>query len=134
MEVNNIDIYSVDDLQGIVDENIILRNDAAIIAYRIVKDTTNEFFEWIKTLSVEPTIKRLHTLADEIIEEKLNKAIKKSYVSKDDEENIKKLCQTIMNEFLHKPSKNIRDISTTIECDNTLNVAQKIFSIDNELQ
>jgi glutamyl-tRNA reductase len=134
MDIDGIDIYSVDDLQGIVDENITLRNDAAIIAYRIVKDTTNEFFEWIKTLSVEPTIKRLHTLADEIIEDKLKKAIKKSYVNAQDEQNIKKLCQTIMNEFLHKPSKNIRDLSTTIECDNTLNVAQKIFSITDETQ
>ena len=133
MEISNIDIYSVDDLQGIVDENIILRNDAAIIAYRIVKDTTNEFFVWQKTLSVEPTIKRLHTLADEIIEKKLNNAIKKSFVRKEDEENIKKLCQTIMNDFLHKPSKNIRDISTTIECDDTLSVAQKIFSITDQI-
>jgi len=133
MEISNIDIYSVDDLQGIVDENIVLRNDAAIIAYRIVKDTTNEFFVWQKTLSVEPTIKRLHTLADEIIEKKLNNAIKKSFVRKEDEENIKKLCQTIMNDFLHKPSKNIRDISTTIECDDTLSVAQKIFSITDQI-
>ena len=134
MDIDGINIYSVDDLQGIVDENIVLRNDAAIIAYRIVKETTNEFFVWQKTLSVEPTIKKLHTIADDIIEKKLQKAIKKSFIKKEDEENIKKLCQTIMNEFLHKPSKNIRDVSTTIECDNTLNVAQKIFSIENEIK
>jgi glutamyl-tRNA reductase len=134
MDINGIDIYSVDDLQGIVDENIILRNDAAIIAYRIVKETTNEFFIWQKTLSVEPTIKKLHTIAQKTIEDKLSKAIKKGFIDKENEANIKKLCQTIMNEFLHKPSKNIRDISTTVECDDTLSVAQKIFSITDELE
>jgi len=133
MDIKNINIYSVDDLQGIVDENIILREGAAKIAYSIVRDTTKEFYIWQKTLSVEPTIKKIYLNASKIIEKKLQKAIKKGFVCKEDEQNINKLCQTIMNEFLHKTSKNLRDVANKEECDDTLSVAQDIFCISKEI-
>jgi glutamyl-tRNA reductase len=129
INTKNINIYSVDDLQGIVDENITLRQGAAKIAYAIVRDTTKEFYVWQQTLSVEPTIKQIYENANQIIDKKITNAIKKSYISKNDEANINKLCQTIMKEFLHNASKNLRDVANKKECDDILSVAQDIFNI-----
>lgn len=130
MDIPKINIYSVDDLQGIVDENIILRQGAAKIAYGIVKDTTKEFYIWEKSLNIEPTIKKIYEMANSSINKKINNAIKKSYIKKEDEKNIHKLCQTIINDFLHTSTTNLRDISTTIECDDTLSVISKIFGLE----
>ncbi len=132
LNIQNINIFSVDDLQGIINENINLREDAAIIAYRIVKDTTKEFFVWLKTLSVEPTIKKIYEKANIIIDKKLKIALKKSYISKDEEENVHKLCKGILQEFLHSSSTNLREVSNNIQCDDTIQIAQNIFGLSDD--
>jgi len=132
MEVSGVNIYSVDDLQGIVDENVVLRADAAKIAYGIVGKITIEFFSWIKTLSVEPTIKTLYTNADEIIEKKIANALKKGFIKLEDEQNINKLCKTIINEFLHKPSTQLREVSKSMEGDVILGATQNLFGIKED--
>jgi glutamyl-tRNA reductase len=133
MEISNINIFSVDDLQGIVDENITLRQGAAKIAYAIVRDTTKEFYIWQKTLSVEPTIKSIYNNANKIIEKKITSALKKGYISKESEYNINKLCHTIINELLHNTSITLRDVANKEECDDTLSIAQDMFNIPKEI-
>ncbi|MCK5293562.1 MAG: glutamyl-tRNA reductase [Arcobacteraceae bacterium] len=129
---NDLNIYSVDDLQGIVDENVVLRADAAKIAYGIVGKITIEFFSWIKTLSVEPTIKHLYLSADEIIERKINNALKKGFIKLEDEKNIHKLCKTIVSEFLHKPSSQLREVSKSMEGDIVLGTTQNLFGLKED--
>jgi glutamyl-tRNA reductase len=133
MYIDKINIYSVDDLQGIVDENITLRADAAKIAYAIVGKITIEFFSWIKTLSVEPTIKHLHLKANEIIDKKIKNAIKKGFIQSKDKSNINKLCQTILSEFLHQPSLQLREVSKSTEGDIILNTVQNIFKLTDDI-
>ena len=132
MEVDNVNIYSVDDLQGIVDENVELRTNAAKIAYGIVGKITIEFFSWIKTLGVEPTIKTLYTNADDIIEKKIANALKKGFIKLEDKQNINKLCKTIINEFLHKPSTQLREVSKSMEGDVILGATQNLFGIKED--
>ena len=129
MKIDNINIYSVDDLQCIVDENMELRASQAKEAYSIVGAMTTEFFTWLQTLSVEPVIKSLHLKGEEIIEKKIKLAIKKHFIKVEDEENIKKLCQTVMNEFLHQPTIKLKDVSTSQEGDIVLGTTQNLFGL-----
>ena len=128
-EYENLNIYSVDDLQCIVNENLEIRTEQAKEAYAIVGKMTKEFFVWLQTLSVEPMIKTLYLKSDAIIEKKIQNAIKKHFIKAEDKENITKLCQTVMAEFLHHPAKKLREVSTSIEGDVILGTAQSIFNI-----
>jgi len=132
IDIKGINLFSVDDLQGIVDENLNLRADAAKIAYGIVGKVTIEFFNWINTLSVEPTIKQLYVRADDIIKKKLNNAIKKGFIKDENEQNINKLCQTIINEFLYHPSKHLREVSKSMESDIILGATQSLFGLKEQ--
>ncbi|MEA3315585.1 MAG: glutamyl-tRNA reductase [Campylobacterota bacterium] len=129
MKIDNINIYSVDDLQCIVDENIELRASQAKEAYLIVKNTTQEFYDWLKILSVEPFIKKLHLHSKEIIDNKIENAIKKSFIKSEDKENIQKLCETIMTQFLHSPTKNLKEISSSHQGDMILDNIQNLFDL-----
>lgn len=73
----DLDIYSVDDLQEIVNSNMTQRSAQAKEAYTIVGRATLEFFDWLKSLDIEPIIKNLYLKGDSIIEKKLQNAIKK---------------------------------------------------------
>ena len=127
-----VNIYSVDDLQCIVDQNMELRASQAKEAYAIVGKMTMEFFNWLKTLSVEPVIKHLHLKAEDIIEKKVQNAIKKHFIKKEDKENIQKLCQTVMAEFLHHPTIKLKEVSKSMEGDVVLGTTQNLFGLKDD--
>ena len=132
IKYKNLNIYAVDDLQCIVDDNLHLRASQAKTAYGIIIQMRQEYFEWLKTLEVTPVIKNLHLKGNSIIEDKITKAISKGFIKEDDKENINKLCQTIMTEFLHQPSSKLRNISKTMESDVMLGSIQSIFALEDD--
>lgn len=132
ISLSNLEIYSVDDLQDIVNENMSLRAEQAKTAYGIVSRMSMEFFEWLKSLEIEPVVKNLYIKGEEIIDKKVKNAIKKGFISAKDEENIRKLCQTVITEYLHNPSKQLKDISKNMECDVVIGTVQNMFGLSND--
>ncbi len=128
----NLMIYSVDDLQEIVNENMSLRAEQAKTAYQIVNKMSLEFFDWLKSLEVDPVIKNMYTRGDAIIDKKIKNALKKGFIDKESEENIRKLCQTVLTEYLHKPQKKIKSISKDNQCDIVVSTVQSVFGMDSE--
>lgn len=124
----DLEIFSVDDLQEIVNSNMTQRSAQAKEAYTIVGQSTLEFFDWLKSLDLEPLIKDLYLKGEKIIDIKLQNAIKKGYVPKDYEDNIRKLCQTVITEYLHNPAKQLKTISRTKHCDLVVSSVQNMFS------
>ena len=132
ISLSGLEIYSVDDLQDIVNENMSLRAEQAKTAYGIVSRMSLEFFEWLKSLEIEPVVKHLYIKGETIIDKKIKNAIKKGFIRADDEENIRKLCQTVITEYLHGPSKQLKDISKNMECDIVIGTVQNMFGLAND--
>jgi glutamyl-tRNA reductase len=132
ISLSNLEVYSVDDLQDIVNENMSLRAEQAKTAYGIVSRMSLEFFEWLKSLEIEPMVKNLYVKGDSIIDKKVKNAIKKGFIKAEDEENIRKLCQTVITEYLHNPSKQLKDISKNMECDVVIGAVQNMFGLSND--
>ncbi|MBL3520531.1 glutamyl-tRNA reductase [Aliarcobacter lanthieri] len=123
----DLEIYSVDDLQEIVNENMTQRSTQAKEAYAIVGRTTSEFFDWLKSLEIEPVIKDIYIKGHNIIDKKIKNAIKKGYVPKEYEDNIRKLCETVITEYLHEPAKQLKRFSKNMECDIVVGTIQNMF-------
>ena len=132
ISLSGLEIFSVDDLQDIVNENMSLRAEQAKMAYSIVSRMSMEFFEWLKSLEIEPVVKNLYLKGEEIIDKKVKNAIKKGFIKADEEENIRKLCQTVITEYLHNPSKQLKDISKNMECDVVVGTVQSMFGLNND--
>jgi len=123
----DLEIYSVDDLQEIVNDNMTQRSAQAKEAYAIVGRATSEFFDWLKSLEIEPVIKSIYTKGQNIIDKKIQKALKKGYIPKEYENNIRKLCQSVLAEYLHEPSKQLKNFSKNMECDIVVGTIQRMF-------
>lgn len=128
----NLKVFAVDDLQDIVNENMSLRAESAKQAYMIVNQLSMEFFEWLKSLEIEPVVRELYLKANNVVEKKVNNAIKKGFISAEDEANIKKLCETVLTEFLHEPTKQLKDISQNVECDVVISAVQSVFGLQSD--
>ncbi len=60
-----INLYVIDDLKVIVDENIGIREEASRAAHGIIGRAIVEFFESLSSLDIEPVIKEIYEKAYE---------------------------------------------------------------------
>jgi glutamyl-tRNA reductase len=108
---NRINLYVIDDLKTIVDENMSLREDAARAAHGIIGRDVVEFFEWLDTLDIEPLIKEIYQKAMIAAQDESSRAIKNGYIPKEYEKEAQKMCEQSLKRFLHDITKNIREKS-----------------------
>jgi glutamyl-tRNA reductase len=127
----NIKVYAVDDLKDQVDKNLEQRAIQAKEAYLIIGQMTKEFYQWLGSLGVEPMLKNIYLNANNIIENKIQTAIKKHYIKEEDKENISKLCQSVMVEFLHTPTKNLRQSSKQIDSDKLIYLVKRLYNMED---
>lgn len=128
---DEIEIFSVDDLSDIANKNLALREEQARVAYGIVGRFTAEFFRWLETLSVTPTITALRDLAKEVAHEELERALKKGFVPKEYEENLTKLLHNAFKKFLHIPTKRLKEVSDKPEVDTMIESIKYLFNLDD---
>lgn len=126
----NIEIYAVDDLKGIMDENIKQRELSAKAAYGIVGKFTEDFFKWLQTLSVDPMIKEIRERAKESGVNEIQKAIKKGYISADMEAQVTKIVHQAFNSFLHEPTLKLKNISEQPQADTVVQSIQLFFGLN----
>ncbi|WP_200762185.1 glutamyl-tRNA reductase [Nitrosophilus alvini] len=126
----NVNIYSVDDLQDIVNQNLALREEQASIAYKIVGRFTMEFFKWLQSLSVDPIIKEIRNRAREASLKELKKAIKKGYLPAEYEEEVTKILHNAFNTFLHRPTVNLKKVAEEPSGDTIVESIKYFFDIN----
>lgn len=113
----DISLFYVDDLQEIVSENIALREDEAKLSYVIVRRHVTQFFEWLKTLSIEPLIKSLYLRAEEAAAAESARVIASGYLPKEYESVLRKATIQTLKRFLHPFSERMRDGSDAMHVD-----------------
>ena len=130
--IPNIQIFAVDDLEDIVRKNLALREEQAKIAYGIIGHFTQDFFNWLQSLSVEPLIKKIRALAKDSALKELQKGISKGYLPKEYEKNIEKTLHNAFNVFLHDLTKNLKNISNTPKGDGVIEGLRFLFGDEVE--
>jgi len=132
MEVYNLKIYRIDDLRDIADKNHALRQEQALKAHDIVNRYEEEFYKWLRALSVEPVIKGIRLDVNDSIEKELQRAIKKGYVPSEYEANMRKMALQMFNHFLHKPTYRLRKSSREKESLCPIEAISGMFDIDTQ--
>src|SRR5512136_2664676 len=74
-DVENVYLYTVDDLQEVVAANLQQRSEEAKKAEDIVNHEIGQFFKWLSSLEVTPTIVALRTKFDEVRRAELEKTL-----------------------------------------------------------
>lgn len=104
-----IQLFTVDDLKSIVDENKTQREIEARKAHSIVGRSVVEFFEWLDALSVEPMIKEIYKKAYKAAEVESKRVIEKGFIPKEYEMQAKKMAQQTLKRFLHDMTSKMRE-------------------------
>jgi glutamyl-tRNA reductase len=132
-EVNDLDdvyLYSVDDLQSVIQENMENRLQAAEQARDIIDVQVTHFLDWQKSLGAVDIIAQIRQHTQEMSNEVLNKARRQLTAGQSAEEVLDFLANTLTNKFLHQPSTKLRQASQE-ERDDILNIAHDLFLKDD---
>ncbi|SFV61671.1 Glutamyl-tRNA reductase [hydrothermal vent metagenome] len=132
MNMEKLQLFRIDDLRAISQTNHALREEQAVRAASIVEKYTDEFYAWLRALSIEPVIKQMREHVSEAIDTEMKRVIKKGFVPKEYEANMRKMAEQMFKRFLHDPTQNLRESSTQKKNANCIESVKKMFNIDTE--
>ncbi len=128
-EVNELDdiyLYSVDDLQSVINENMESRLQAAEQAREIIDTQVSHFLNWQRSLGAVDVIAQIRQHTQSLSNEVLNKAKKQLAAGQDAQQVLEFLANTLTNKFLHQPCTQLRQASQNNR-EHILDIAQNLF-------
>jgi len=128
-DLDNVYLYDVDSLQGIVETNIQERAKEAEKAEQIVDEEIVSFLKWHASLAATPTVVALRSKAEEIRKMEFEKTLKK--LGPMEEEKIKAieyLTISIVNKLIHPPTVALKSENNGKE--EMMDVIRKLFQLE----
>jgi glutamyl-tRNA reductase len=103
-ELDDVFLYTVDDLAQVVNDGMENRQAAALDAELIVDSRVETFMQWLAKRDAVPTIKALREQAESTRQAELEKALKLIQKGESPEKALEALSNALTNKFLHAPS------------------------------
>lgn len=126
--LNNVYLYTVDDLESVVNENMESRRRAALEAEKIVDDKTSEFMLWFNSLAAVPTLKDLRLQSQQLKDKELQVALRRLRTGENAEQVLEWLAHSLSQKLMHHPTESIR---STLD-DDMLFAARQLFGLDKK--
>jgi glutamyl-tRNA reductase len=130
-ELEDVYHYTIDDLQGVIEENLRNREQAAMQAEEIIETQVIHFMDWMNSLNTVSTIKAIREQAEILQHEVVEAAIKKLKLGENPEKIVKELARSLSNKLIHSPSSNLRNISNE-QKDDILRAARLLFDVPGD--
>jgi glutamyl-tRNA reductase len=108
-KLEDVYLFTVDDLQNVVNENIESRREAARDANQLIAAEIAQFEQQLKTLDAVPTIRQLRNDADVLRSQTTEQARRMLAAGRDPNDVIDFLAATLTNRLLHGPSQRLRE-------------------------
>jgi glutamyl-tRNA reductase len=103
-QLDDVFLYTVDDLAQVVSDGMGNRQAAALDAETIVTARVETFMQWLAKRDAVPTIKAMRDQAESTRQAELEKALKLIQKGESPEKALEALSNALTNKFLHAPS------------------------------
>jgi len=123
-------LYTVDDMNGIIEDNLASRHEATKQAEEIIDVQTEKFTGLLRSLDVVSTIRRYREDAESTRDELLNKAQLQLAQGKDPQQVLELLANLLTKKLIHQPSVNLRQAGFDGEIE-LIDTARKLLGIRN---
>jgi len=128
--LTNSYVYDIDDLQGVIEENIEDRQREAIKGERIVDEAVIRFREWYASLEVVPTIVALRNKLESIAETEIKKTLQSNKIPESSIGAIQKMAGSLINKIMHDPMVYLKNDSMPGDKAKHIDTVRKLFKLD----
>lgn len=127
-DLRDVYLYTVDDLQEIIQEGLKSRQEAAKQAEEIIDVQVTQFMGWLKSLEAVSTIRAYREQAEQMRDEELDKARRLLARGASAEEVLQQLARTLTNKLVHAPSAQMKQAGFEGRFD-LLDAARELFDL-----
>ncbi|MEO8008084.1 MAG: glutamyl-tRNA reductase [Betaproteobacteria bacterium] len=103
-ELDDVFLYSVDDLGKIVQDGLDTRHAAVAQAEAIINANVHAFMHWLENRELVPTIRALRDQAERMRRHELERAVRMLAKGDDPARVLEQLSHSLTNKFLHAPT------------------------------
>lgn len=127
-ELDDVYLYTVDDLKDIIQDNLRSRQAAAQQAEEIIDTQVEHFMAWLRAQGSVASIRALRRQAEATRDEAMDRARRQLAQGKDPIAVLDILAHTLTNKFLHVPCVGLREAAA--EGDTTmLNLIKNLYRL-----
>lgn len=130
-QLRDVYLYTVDDLQHTIAQNMNSRRQAAEQAEEIIDTQVEHFLAWLRAQDVQTTIRDYRLQAEQTRDEVLQKALNSLKAGGNAEEVLQRLAYTLTNKLIHTPSSQIR-VAAENERHDLIIAAREIFKLNDD--
>jgi glutamyl-tRNA reductase len=130
-EIDNIYLYDVDDLQGVVQANLKERQKEAKKAEGIIDQEIGQFYRWMASLEVKPTIVSLRRKLEEVRKGELEKTFANlKDLGGKEKKAIEAMTAAIINKVLHQPTTVLKNAQNEASGDSYVDAVRTLFDLE----
>ena len=126
-DLDDVFLYSVDDLSTLVSGNLMLRQSAVREAEAIILEQSSSFVQWLESRTVVPTLRALREQGESIRGAELEKAKRLLANGANPAEVLEQMSKALANKFLHAPSQALNQAGTAERAE-MLALYQRIYN------
>jgi len=131
--LDNIYLYDIDDLKGVVQANLEQRKKEAKKAERIIEEEVIKFGKWLKQLDIVPTIISLKNKAYSIVEKEMRRSHSKlKDLTPEQKEAVFVLCKSIAEKLINDPIIFLKSKVGRSSLSTYLDFTKKLFKLDEQ--
>lgn len=110
-ELNDVFLYTVDDLIHVIDENKRSRQEAATLAREIIEDCIRHYEQDIKALTAVDTLRVFREQTQALCQAELAKSLRQLQLGGNPEAVLTQFAHALSNKFMHKPTAALKKAS-----------------------
>ena len=109
-DLENVYLYDIDALQGVVDSGLEKRQAAAAEAEQLIDHAVEDFQRWRRSAAIGPTMSELTEASHQIGRTEVERFRRRlGRLDDDQEQALKELSRGIVKKLLHHPIRHIRN-------------------------
>jgi glutamyl-tRNA reductase len=108
-ELDDVFLYTIDDLQGIVQGNLDVRRSAVEQAEAIIDTQVGQFMHWMQVRESVPLIRALRDQAEDARKNEVERALKLLARGEDPRQVLETLSQGLTNKLMHAPTQALNE-------------------------
>lgn len=129
-EIPGVFLYDIDKLQNVVDAGYLERQNAVLEADRIIIEEIAKFNEWLASLYVIPVITALKDRGETIKQNEIKRACNRwGKMSEQEQKIINSMANSIVNQLLHFPIVNLKEMAASNQGHLYAEVVKKLFAL-----
>lgn len=129
-EINGVLLYNIDDIQSRVDEALKRRLASIPNVESLLEEAIEDFGDWSKDMSVNPTINKLKNALEQIRQEEIARYLKDT--SNGETDMVEKLTKSIMQKVIKLPVLQLKAACRRGDAETLIDVLNDLFNLENE--